>query len=58
MWDKHIVKLVEHYVKKYLVACHFKNVDDGMEWAFARVYGLNMDSEMSFFWDEIAVILS
>ena len=27
-----------------MTTCHFRNVDDGMEWAFARVYGPNKDA--------------
>lgn len=41
MWDRRVVELLEHYVGKFLVACHFKSVNDGFEWAFASVYGPN-----------------
>lgn len=43
LWDRR-VELVEHYVGNFLVACHFKSVDDGIEWGFARVHGLIVDS--------------
>lgn len=29
MWDRRVVNLVEEYVGEFLVACSFKNVDDG-----------------------------
>lgn len=44
MWDRRVVELVEHYVKNFLVAYHFKRVDNGVNWDFARVYGPNVDS--------------
>lgn len=58
MWDRRSVELIEHYVEKYLVSCHFKNVDDGIEWTFSWVYGPNLDSEMSFLCDGIICIHS
>lgn len=30
MWDKRAVELVDHYVVNFLVAYHFKSVDDGV----------------------------
>lgn len=43
MWDRRMVELLEHFVRNVLV-CHFKNVDDGVQWDFAIVYGPNADS--------------
>lgn len=32
MQDRRMVELVDNYVGNFLVACHFKSVDDGVEW--------------------------
>lgn len=45
---------MEEYVREFLVACSFKDVEDGFGWAFAGVYGPNTDSNRSSLWDEIA----
>lgn len=42
-----------YYVKNFMVTGHFKNVDDEVEWDFAGVYGLNVDSRRSLLWDEM-----
>lgn len=47
------MKLVMYYVKNFMVTGHFKNVDDEVEWDFAGVYGLNVDSRRSLLWDEM-----
>lgn len=31
MWDRRAVELIDHYIRKFLVACYFKSVDDGFE---------------------------
>jgi hypothetical protein len=58
MWDKRVVNRMEVDVGDYVVACSFKNVDDGYEWAFAGVYGPNGDSDRCFLWDELAGLMS
>jgi hypothetical protein len=58
MWDKRVVSRLEMEVGDYVVACMFKNVVDGFEWAFARVYGPNDNSDRRWLWDEMAGLLS
>lgn len=50
------VELVDEYVEEFSVACHFENVEDGFEWAFVGVYGPNLDSSRSLWWDELFVV--
>jgi hypothetical protein len=44
MWDKRVVSRME-MERVTVVACMFKNVMDGFEWAFAMVYGPNGNSD-------------
>ncbi|KAG6647375.1 hypothetical protein CIPAW_07G074900 [Carya illinoinensis] len=56
MWDRRVVEMIDHHVGEYLVACHFKNVHDGVEWAFAGVYGPNLEINKRVLWEEMAGI--
>lgn len=47
MWDKRVMELSDYCMGEYLVEYHFKSVDGGFEWASTRVYGPNLDSNMS-----------
>ncbi|KAG6632746.1 hypothetical protein CIPAW_13G179800 [Carya illinoinensis] len=58
MWDKRAVNLVEEYVREFLVACSFTNVDNGFCWHFAGVYGPNEDNSRKHIWDELAGLCS
>jgi hypothetical protein len=58
MWDKRVVSSLEREVGVYLAACRFKNVVDGFEWAFAKVYGPNGNSDRRWLWDQLAGLLS
>ncbi|KAF5442227.1 hypothetical protein F2P56_034912 [Juglans regia] len=40
------------------MACSFENVEDGFQWAFAGVYGPNIDVERRSLWEELAGLLS
>lgn len=31
MWDRKAVEFIDHFVRDFLVACHFKNMDDGCD---------------------------
>jgi hypothetical protein len=57
MWDRRAVSKVEVCHGSYVVACSFRNVDDGMEWAFAGVYGPNRDAARRMMWEELAGLL-
>ena len=43
MWDCRVVSRFDSCMGRFVVACLFKNVEDGMMWAFAGVYGPNRD---------------
>ncbi|KAG6635788.1 hypothetical protein CIPAW_11G066600 [Carya illinoinensis] len=58
LWDKRVVNLVEEYVGQHLVACSFKNVDDGYKWSLAGVYSPNVDNNRRFLWEEITGLCS
>lgn len=58
LWENRVIHLVDQFVGNYPVACRLKNIDDDLEWAFAIIYGPNLDSESQHLWKEIAGILS
>jgi endonuclease/exonuclease/phosphatase family metal-dependent hydrolase len=58
MWDRRIVEKIEVYVGEFVVACSFRSVADNFSWAFAGVYGPNIDSLRSSLWDELAGLSS
>ena len=35
MWDRRVVSRIDECMGRYVVACSFRNVDDGLVWAFA-----------------------
>lgn len=49
---------MEEYIKEYIVACSFRIVEDNFIWAFANIYGRNLDSERRLLWDELAGVHS
>lgn len=34
MWNRRVVEKIEECVKDFPVACSFRNVKDGLSWAF------------------------
>ena len=56
-WDRRVVAKVDVCLGNFVATCSFRNVDDGMEWAFARVYGPNRDSYRRHLWEEFAGLL-
>jgi hypothetical protein len=58
MWDRRVVTKIEVCVGDYVAACSFKNVEDEFIWAFAGVYGLNLDIFRRFLWEELAGLIS
>ena len=58
MWDRRVVSKVDVCVGDYVAAGLFRNVDDGLEWAFAGVYGPNRDSHRRRLWEELAGVMS
>ena len=58
MWDRRVVEKVEEYIGRYMVACSFKCVLDDFLWAFAGVYGPNLDVNRSILWNELVGVQS
>ncbi|KAG6717072.1 hypothetical protein I3842_04G079200 [Carya illinoinensis] len=53
MWDQRVVEKMEVAVGLFTVACSFRSVSDGFKWAFAGVYGPNIDRDRRLLWDEL-----
>jgi hypothetical protein len=58
MWDRRVVEKFEVLVGDHAVACSFRNWADYFSWAFAGVYGPNLDPLRRNLWDELAGLLS
>jgi hypothetical protein len=58
MWDRKVVSKVDECLGRYVVACSFRNVEDGLVWAFAGVYGPNSNNFRRFMWEELAGLMS
>jgi exonuclease III len=57
MWDRRVVSKVDVCQGSSVAACSFRNVDDGMEWAFAGVYDPNRDAHRRQLWEELARLM-
>jgi hypothetical protein len=58
MWDCRVVSKIDMCLGFYVAACIFRNVKDGLVWAFAWVYGLNRDNLKRRLWEELAGLMS
>jgi hypothetical protein len=58
MWDRRVVSKIDECLGSYVAACSFKNVEDGLVWAFAGVYGPNRSTFRRSLWDELAGVMS
>jgi len=58
MWDSRVVEKVEERIGEFIVACSFRNVEDGFSWAFAVVYGPNSSCDRRGLWEELAGLIS
>jgi hypothetical protein len=58
MWDNKVVEKVDVCVGDDTLAVSFRNVVDLSVWAFAGVYGPNLDRDRRLLWGELAGILS
>jgi hypothetical protein len=58
MWDRRVVSKIEDCLGNYVVACSFRNVEDGFLWAFAGIYGPNNNGLRRFLWEELAGLMS
>jgi hypothetical protein len=57
MWDHRVVSKLEVCLGSFVVACSSRNVDDGLVWAFAGVYGPNRDNLRRLLWEELAGLM-
>jgi hypothetical protein len=58
MWHRRVVSKVDVCVGTFVAASLFRNVEEGLEWAFARVYGPNRNMHRRRLWKELAGVLS
>jgi exonuclease III len=58
MWDRRVVSKIDVCLGSYVAACCFKNVEDGLVWAFTGVYGPNRDNLRRRLWEELAGLMS
>ncbi|KAG6663959.1 hypothetical protein CIPAW_02G057800 [Carya illinoinensis] len=54
MWDQWVVEKLEVAMGLFTVACSFRSASDGFKWAFAGIYGPNIDRDRRLLWDELA----
>ena len=58
IWDHRVVSKIDVCMGSFVVACSFKNVDDGLVWAFAGVYGPNRNTFRKLLWEELVGVMS
>ena len=56
VWDKRSLILLDKEVGTFTVHCLFKNVSDGIVWAFTGVYGPLHKDGRSLLWEELGEI--
>jgi hypothetical protein len=44
MWDRRVVKKIKVCMGEFVVTCSFRNVVADFAWAFAWIYGPNLDN--------------
>ena len=57
MWDRRVVEKMEAWEGSYSITCSFRSVSDDFKWAFAGVYGPNVDNDRSMLWDELSGLM-
>jgi exonuclease III len=57
MWDRKVVSKIDVCIGSYVAACCFRNVEDGLVWAFAGVYGPNKDNLRRRLWEKLAGLM-
>jgi exonuclease III len=58
VWDRRVVSKIDAYLGSFVVACSFRNVEDGMVWAFAGLYGPTRNNFRRLLWEELAEVMS
>jgi hypothetical protein len=57
LWDRRVVSSIDTCLGNFVVACQFRNVEDGLLWAFAGVYGPNREHVRKRMWEELAGLM-
>lgn len=57
MWNRRVVENIAKCVWDFTI-CSFRNVVDNFVWAFAGVYGPNVDLDRRLLLDKLAGLLS
>jgi hypothetical protein len=58
IWDRRVVSKIDAWMGKFVAACSFKNVEDGLVWAFVGVYGPNSNNFRRFLLQELVGLMS
>ena len=53
MWDKRVLEKLDVHIGEYSVSCQWRSLDDGFVWTGFGVYGPNLDTMCSYFWEEL-----
>jgi hypothetical protein len=57
MWDRRVAERVDEWVGCFTIACSFRSICDGFNWAFAGVYGPNRDNDRLMLWEELSSLM-
>ena len=57
MWDRKVVSKIDACMGRFVVACSFRNVEDGLLWAFAGVYSPNSNNFRRYLWEELVGLM-
>lgn len=58
LWDSRVLEAVDFCVGRYSISVCFKNVEDGLPWAFSKIYGPNDESSRRLLRDELTGVFS
>lgn len=56
MWDSRVVERIDEEFGSFSVSCLFKNVEDGLLWAFTGVYGPVLNQLREELWVELSAV--
>jgi hypothetical protein len=57
-WDRRVVSKLDVCMGSSMVACSFRNVEDGVVWAFVGVYGPTRNNLRRLLWEELVGVMS
>ena len=56
LWDKRKLDFLDSEIGSFSISCLFRNVEDGFQWTFTRVYGPIEGNRRKLFWEELGSI--